>query len=374
MRIGIVCFSAIGGSSTVATSLANELVSAGHTIFLLASAPPRRLLAREGLYFRAMPLAGDPLHPIPFSQVDRLASALAGVVVADCLDVIHAHYAYPHTVAAVLARDKIPMPRRPAVVTTLHGTDVSSHQDFFPVVRDAVLTSDGVSAVSCFLAEKAVDVFGISYPEVIPNFINPAAGIRRRRCDTNNERLLVHISTLRPVKRAVDCVRILALVNDRVPSRLLIVGDGPEASAMRSEALLLGVSERISFVGATPHIGEYLAQADLLLLPSANESFGMAALEAMAAGVPVVGSRVGGLAEMVGDRICGRLLPPGDIQGMAAAACELLIDHPLAEAYASTGQRLARERYAPAASIAAYQKLYARAFANRGMPLPAVAK
>jgi N-acetyl-alpha-D-glucosaminyl L-malate synthase BshA len=374
MRIGIVCFSAIGGSSTVAASLANELVSAGHTIFLLASAPPKRLLAREGLCFRAMPLAGDPLHPIPSAQVDRFASALAGAVVADRLDVVHAHYAYPHAAAAVLARDKIPMPRRPAVVTTLHGTDVSSHQDFFPEVRNAILASDGVSAVSCFLAEKAVDVFGIPYPEVIPNFINPAAGIRRRRPDAKNERLLVHISTLRPVKRAVDCVGILALVNDRVPSRLLVVGDGPEASEMHSEALRLGVSERISFVGATPHVGEYLAQADLLLLPSDNESFGMAALEAMAAGLPVVGSRVGGLAEMVEDRICGRLLPVGDIQGMATAVCELLIDHPLAEAYGSAGQRLARERYAPAASITAYLKLYSRTLTKREMPLCSVGK
>ncbi|MEN9469378.1 MAG: hypothetical protein RL630_1111 [Verrucomicrobiota bacterium] len=373
MRIGIVCFSAIGGSSTVAASLANELVSAGHTIFLLASAPPGRLLAREGLYFRAMPPAGDPLHSIPSSQVDRLASALAGAVVADRLDVVHAHYAYPHAAAAVLARDKIPMPRRPAVVTTLHGTDVSSHQDFFPEVRNAILASDGVSAVSCFLADKAVDVFEIPCPEVIPNFINPVTG-SRRRSDAKNERLLVHISTLRPVKRAVDCVRILARVNDRVPSRLLVVGDGPEASAMRSEALRLGVGERISFVGASSHVGEYLAQADLLLLPSDNESFGMAALEAMAAGVPVVGSRVGGLAEMVEDRICGRLLPVGDIQGMATAVCELLIDHPLAEAYGSAGQRLARERYAPAASITAYLKLYSRALTRRETPLCSVGK
>ncbi|MBJ7391170.1 MAG: glycosyltransferase, partial [Chthoniobacterales bacterium] len=250
-----------------------------------------------------------------------------------------------------------------------HGTDVSSDPDFFPAVRSAVLASNGVSAVSRSLAEKAVGIFAIPSPVVIPNFSSPATRATERpsrgHSDAHAERLLVHISTLRPVKRAVDCVRILARVNERVPSRLLVVGDGPEASAMRSAAIHLGVSGRISFIGETPHVGEYLAQADLLLLPSADESFGMAALEAMAAGVPVVASRVGGLVEMVEDRICGRLLPVGDIEGMATAACELLTNRPLAEAYASAGEQIAHERYAPAASIAAYLKLYTLAVAHR---------
>jgi len=369
MRIGIVCFAAIGGSSTVAAALADHLVAAGHTVFLLAPAPPQRLAARETLFFRAMPDAGGPLRPVAPSQVARLAAALAQAAVADRLDVIHAHYAYPHAVAAVLARDMIPPPRRPAVVTTLHGTDVSSDPDSFPAVRSAVLASDGVSAVSRFLAGKAGQIFRMPSPVVIPNFISPETESTEPRSrgpsDAGGARILLHVSTLRPVKRAVDCVRILARVNERVPSRLLVVGDGPEASAMRSEAIHLGVSGRISFIGETPHVGEYLAQADLLLLPSADESFGMAALEAMAAGVPVVASRVGGLVEMVEDRICGRLLPVGDIEGMATAACELLTNRPLAEAYATAGERIAHERYAPAASIAAYLKLYTLAVAHR---------
>ena len=372
MRIGIVCFAAIGGSSTVAAALADHLVAAGHTVFLLAPAPPQRLPTRETLFFRAVPDAGGPLRPVAPRQVARLATALAHVAVADRLDVIHVHYAYPHAVAAVLARDMIPPPRRPAVVATLHGTDVSSDPDFFPAVRSAVLASNGVSAVSRFLAGRAGKIFGIPSPVVIPNFIGPETESTeppsRGPSDAGGARILLHVSTLRPVKRAVDCVRILARVNERVPSRLLVVGDGPDASAMRSEAIRLGVSERISWVGATPHVGAYLTQADLLLLPSEDESFGMAALEAMAAGVPVIGSRVGGLEDMAEDGVCSRLLPVGDIGGMAAAACELLLDRERAAFYAEAGRHLARERYAPGRSIAAYLELYARALSFRETP------
>ena len=377
MRIGVVCFAAIGGSSTVAASLAGHLVAAGHSVFLLASAPPERLHPHSGVLFRAIPDAGNPLRPGSTAEVQRLAHAIAAVALEDSLDIVHAHYANPHAVAAVAAREMLPAARRPTVVTTLHGTDVTMAPDVAPDVAPAIsaalFASDGVSAVSPFLADAAVMSLGIPRPVVIPNCIervssSPLSDIERR-IHFRSERVLLHVSTLRPVKRAVDCVGILARVNRRVRCRLLVVGEGPDAGAMHSEAVRLGVADTISFVGATAHVGPYFAQADVLLLPSACESFGMAALEAMAAGVPVVGTRVGGLTGVVAEGVCGRLLPVGDLDGMAAAACELLMQHRLAEAYGHAGRRLARERYAPDGVIAAYRALYDAARARHATRL-----
>lgn len=378
MRIGVVCFAAIGGSSTVAASLANHLVAAGHTVFLLASAPPERLHPHSGVLFRAIPDAGNPLRPGSAAEVQRLAQAIAAVASEASLDIVHAHYANPHAVAAVAAREMLPVTRRPTVVTTLHGTDVTMAADAAPAISAALFASDGVSAVSPFLADAAVMSLGIPRPVVIPNCIERVSSSSlpdiERRIHLRSERVLLHVSTLRPVKRAVDCVGILARVNRRVPCRLLVVGEGPDAGVMHSEAVRLGVADTISFVGATAHVGPYFAQADLLLLPSACESFGMAALEAMAAGVPVVGTRVGGLTGVVADGVCGRLLPVGDLDGMAAAACELLMQHRLAEAYGDAGRRLARERYAPDGVIAAYRALYDESRARRATRLPSEAR
>ena len=373
MRIGIVCFAAIGGSSTVAATLANHLVAAGHTLFLLAQALPERVHPHSSLFFRAMPAAGNPLRPGSAAEVHRLAQAIAAVVSQDHLDIVHAHYANPHAVAAVAAREML-RSWTPTVVTTLHGTDVTVDPRVAPAIAAALFASDGVSAVSPFLADAAVAAYGIPRPLVIPNCIDPVS-VRplpdvEQRIASGSERVLLHVSTLRPVKRAVDCVGILARVNRRVPCRLLVVGDGPDAGSMQAEAARLGVAKAISFVGATACVERSLAQADILLLPSASESFGMAALEAMAAGVPVVGSRVDGLAGVVVDGVCGRLLPVGDLDGMAAAAVELLLQPGLAAAYGDAGRRCARERYAPAGVIAAYGEFYAQSRLRHAAGLP----
>jgi len=373
MRIGIVCFAAIGGSSTVAAALANHLVAAGHTLFLLAPAPPERLRSHSSLFFRAMPNAGNPLRPGSAAEVHRLAQAIAAVISLDHLDIVHAHYADPHAVAAVAAREMLGS-WTPTVVTTLHGTDVTVDPGVAPAIAAALFASDGVSAVSAFLADAAVEAYGIPRPVVIPNCIDPVS-VRppphvEQPIASGSERVLLHVSTLRPVKRAVDCVRILARVNRRVPCRLLVVGDGPDAGGMQAEAASLGVSKAISFVGATARVERYFAQADILLLPSASESFGMAALEAMAAGLPVVGSRVGGLAGVVVDGVCGRLLPVGDLDGMAAAAVDLLLQPGLAAAYGDAGRRRAQECYAPADVIAAYGEFYAQSRRHHAAGLP----
>ena len=350
MRIGIVCFAAIGGSSTVAASLASHLVAAGHTVFLLAPSQPERLHADSGVLFRAMPDAGNPLRPGSAAEVHRLAQAIAEVASEDRLDVVHAHYAHPHAVAAIAAREMLPAARRPTVVTTLHGTDVTADPRVASAISAAILGSDGVSAVSPFLADAAGEVFGIPRPVVIPNFIDPVStktpSWSEGQICSRSERVLLHVSTLRPVKRAVDCVGILARVNRRVPCRLLVVGEGPGAGAMQSEAARLGVANAISFVGATARVESYFAQADILLLPSATESFGIA------------------------EGVCGRLLPVGDLDGMAAAACELLLQPRLAAAYGDAGRRLARERYASAGVIAAYGAFYAESRVRQAAGLP----
>lgn len=369
MRIGIVCFASLGGSSTVACSLAKHLVTAGHTVFLLAPSRPERLQDQDRVSFRSMPTAGDPRHPGTEEEIHRLAEAIARVVAEDRLDIVHAHYAHPHAVAVVLAARMVAASQKPTVVATLHGTDVTGDSPIAGQITEALLYCDGVSVVSHSLADDAAEVLGIPRPVVIPNFIDwmfeNVFSDREKRTKTNGDRVLVHISTLRPVKRAIDCVGILARVNARIRSQLIVVGDGPDAAAMRFEATRLGVADRVVFAGATPRVGDFLAQADLLLLPSARESFGMVALEAMAAGVPVIGTLVDGLADVAEDRVCARLLPVSDLDSMAEAACELLISEELASAYANAGRRIARERYAPEKAILAYINFYKKAMSRK---------
>ncbi len=356
----------------MAALLARHLVKAGHTVFVLSPSLPERLDARDGVFFRAMPPAGDPLRPGSAAEVHGLALAIARVVEVDKIDIVHAHYAHPHAIAAVFARDMLPAVWKPTVVATLHGTDVTANESLCGVIAASLRVSDGVSAVSDSLADASAEVFGIPRPQVIPNFIGEVSGNdclhREYRSNSLVDRVLVHVSTLRPVKRPVDCVGILARVHQRIPCRLLVVGEGPEATAMRSESVRLGVCERIHFAGATPHVGAYLAQADLLLLPSASESFGMAALEAMAFGVPIVGTKVGGLSQVAEDGVCAKLLPVGDLEGMASAACELLRNPSLAAAYAAAGRRLARDRYAPDSALISYMDFYTQAKGRRTAP------
>ena len=365
MRIGVVCFAAIGGSSTVAASLANRLVAAGDAVVVLAPALPPRLRRESGVVFRSVPEAGHPLRPGSAEAIGRLAEALARAVVDDRLDLLHAHYAHPHAVAAVAATESLPAARRPTVVTTLHGSDVTEDPCVAPTVAAALRGSDGVSAVSPFLAAAAAAAYGIPRPTVIPNFLEALSpqreGKGERPIGSRRERVLLHLSTLRPVKRSVDCVGILARVRLHLPCRLLVVGEGPDAAAIAAEAARLGVADAVTLAGAKVEVEAALAGADMLLIPSASESFGMAALEAMGAGVPVVGSRVGGLTGVVADGVCGRLLPVGDLDGMAAAACEILRRPGLAAAYGEAGRLLARSSFSPEGAITAYRDLYARA-------------
>lgn len=365
MNVGLVCFAAAGGSGTVAAGLGRELARLGHLVHVIAPAPPFRLgeLSDRMRFHRVRPDGDD--------ATAGLAARLAAVALAERLDVLHAHYASPHAIAACRARSLLAGRHRLAVVTTLHGTDVTAaagdaaRRD---ETRGALDESDGVTAVSHALAAAASEVFALDDAvRVISNFVDvdEFRPLQSRASDAARERVVVHVSTFRPVKRAADCVAVLARLRERLPCRLVMVGDGPETGAARALAERLGVARHVEFVGAQTRVADLLARADLLLLPSASESFGLAALEAMSCAVPVVASRVGGLPEVVADGVCGRLVPPGDVDGMASAALEILGDERRAAAMGEAGRRMAVERFDVRRMVPRYVEFYREICAER---------
>lgn len=362
MNVGLLCFASAGGSGTVATGLARELARQGHAAHVIADARPFRLGAlQHGLRFHPVGTAGDDLA--------RIARRVAAIALAQRLDVLHAHYAAPHAVIACLVRELLDGRRRLPVVTTLHGTDVTAASGDAAArdpVRCAIAASDVVTAVSRALADAAVATFDVPAPHVIPNFVDVEAfrpGASTPGGD-GGERTILHVSTFRAVKRTTDCVEILARVAARMPCRLVMVGDGPDAAAVRERAARLGIAGRVELVGEQTRITEFLSRADLLLMPSASESFGLAALEAMSCGVPVVASRIGGLPEVVADGVCGSLLAVGDVDGMAAAALGILGDRRRACAMGEAGRRIAVERFDARRVAPLYADAYRQAIAR----------
>ncbi len=335
MRIGITCYPTYGGSGAVATELGLELARRGHEIHLISYASPFRLRGfAENVYFHEVDLSGAyPLFEyFPYSLA--LAVKQHEVAIREQLDVLHVHYAIPHATAAFLAREMARPERDVKVVTTLHGTDITlvgQESSFFTVTKFSIEQSDAVTAVSTFLRDETYRAFGCDgcCIEVIPNFINPtvyspaAEGTCRRALAPGDEKVLMHISNFRPIKRVVDVVRIFAKVRQRVPAVLVMVGDGPDRPAAEAEAEALGVAEHVQFLGKVDAVADLLRCADVFLLPSASESFGLSALEAMACGVPVVASDTGGLPEVVVDGITGALRPVGDLDGMASEVLRL---------------------------------------------------
>jgi N-acetyl-alpha-D-glucosaminyl L-malate synthase BshA len=263
-----------------------------------------------------------------------LATKMAKVAEAENLDLLHVHYAIPHSISAILARESLKPNRRLPVITTLHGTDITlvgADRSYLPITRYGIVQSDGVTAISNYLKEATREIFQFDDITVIPNFVcqedyrrEPNEPLRRTLAP-DNEPLLVHVSNFRPVKRPVDCVEILAAVLRKgIKTRLVMVGDGSERTNAEHRARCLGIYDSCSFVGKQPRIVDYLSVSDILLLPSEQESFGLAALEAMACELPVIASRVGGLPEVVTDGETGFLSEVGDINNMADHAARLL--------------------------------------------------
>ena len=364
MKIGITCHPTFGGSGIVATELGMELAHRGHQVHFITYANPIRLQpGTPGIHYHEVKVAPYPLFQHqPYTLA--LASRMSEVARRHSLDLLHVHYAIPHSVSAFLAKRILEPATGLPVVTTLHGTDITLvgiEQSYFPITRYAIENSDGITAISHHLAEKTREVFEISRPiRVIHNFVNcdlyrPDP---RKKDRAEGEKTLIHISNFRKVKRVTDCVRILQEVRRHIPARLVMVGDGPEAGAATHLAAELGVSHAVDFLGSQLGIHQILPSADVLLLPSEMESFGLVALEGMACGVPAVATRTGGVPELITDGVDGFLDPVGDIQGQAKRVVLLLRDGQLYEKMSTAARHTAKERFDTSKIIPQYEHYY----------------
>lgn len=338
MKIGIVCYPTFGGSGVVATELGKALAAHGHQIHFITYSQPARLdFFSENLFYHEVTISKYPLFDFPPYEL-ALASKLVDVVRFEQLDILHVHYAIPHASAAFMAKQilatyNINIP----VVTTLHGTDITlvgKDASYSPVVTFSINQSDGVTAVSHNLKEETLDYFDITREiRVIPNFIDlDRFSLKPRQhfkqaIAPGDEKILVHTSNFRKVKRTTDVIRIFKKVQEKIPSKLLMVGDGPERTHAEQLSRELGVAEDVRFLGKQDAIEEILSVSDLFLIPSGSESFGLAALEAMACKVPIISSNTGGLPELNRDGVTGFLSDVGDVDAMAANAVHILEDN-----------------------------------------------
>ena len=368
MKIGISCYPTYGGSGVVATELGIQLAMRGHEVHFLSYRVPMRLdIFQANVYFHAVEVPTYPLFEYPPYSL-ALAAKMADVAVHRGLDLIHVHYAVPHAASAYLAKQMLE-DRPLKVVTTLHGTDITlvgNDRSFLPITRFSIEKSDAVTAVSTYLAKRTYKELGVTKPiEVIPNFIDLERFRRQpsdiRKCLAKaDEKVLMHVSNFRPVKRVGDVVAVFARVAREIKSRLVFVGDGPECAKAEEKCRELGIEDRVLFLGEQADLPHLLSAADLFLLTSESESFGLAALEAMACGVPVVGTLSGGLPEVVEEGVSGFLAPIGDIEGMSRGALRILGDPATAERMAAGARDAAEKRFAAAAVIDRYEALYRR--------------
>jgi N-acetyl-alpha-D-glucosaminyl L-malate synthase BshA len=373
MRIGITCYPTYGGSGVVATELGIELANLGHEVHFISYSQPFRLNERsEGIFYHEVAVSNYPLFEFPPYDL-ALASRMAEVAEFYDLDLLHVHYAIPHSVSALLARQMLAARgRRLPFVTTLHGTDITLvglDRGYLPITRHAIQESDGVTSISNYLKEKTVEDFGITRPiEVISNFVNCDVYVpigeettraqARHHLAKPDEALLLHLSNFRPVKRVVDVVKIFARVVRETPALLVLMGDGPDRSAAEWLAHDLGIHTHVHFLGKQENVSELLPLADLLLLPSEMESFGLAALEAMACKVPPIATRVGGVPELVEDGVTGLLYEPGDVDAMARGALELLGNRERLAKMRDAARRAAQKRFCASLVVPRYVHYY----------------
>jgi N-acetyl-alpha-D-glucosaminyl L-malate synthase BshA len=380
MNIGMVCYASVGGSGVVATELAHALAGRGHQVHIISSEPPFRW--RSGvprLSFTPVDVPSYPLFREP-QYLLALTNTIVRVARQQRLDIVHAHYAVPHATAAYLADQiltSLPGIPAPRTVTTLHGTDITlvgSDPSYALVVGFSIEQSHGVTTVSHSLKADTIGALGIRQPiRVIPNFLDCAGyarrrdeGLRERICaDGANEAVVMHVSNFRPVKRLSAVIDIFRSIRQRVPSRLVLVGDGPDRAAAEQRAAEHGLADAVLFAGEQQDLVPWLSTADLFLLPSAMESFGLAALEAMACEVPVVTSNVGGLPEIVEDGVTGFACPPDALDMMAERGVALLTDPELRLRVTRAALEMVRTRYCTDAIVPLYETHYREVLAAR---------
>jgi N-acetyl-alpha-D-glucosaminyl L-malate synthase BshA len=372
MNVGIVCYASVGGSGIIATELGKVLAARGHRVHILSTEMPVRLgVFQPGLFFHRVETPSYPLFREP-QYVLSLANKIVQVSREEQLDVVHAHYAIPHATAAYLARQILASTRHagvPRVLTTLHGTDITllgSDRSYSETVAFCIEQSDGVTAVSASLKRDTIRELGVTRDiRVIPNFLDCSVyrrvdvGELRARLAPAGEKLLIHVSNFRPVKRTREVIRIFARVRQAGPVRLLMVGDGPDLVDCVELARALGVAEDVQFLGEQDQVVPLLSAAQAFLLPSSQESFGLAALEAMACEVPPVASRIGGLPELIEDGVSGFLHDLNDLEGMAQSAIRLLNDEVLHRSLAEAARRRARDRFCDSRIVPVYEAYYA---------------
>jgi N-acetyl-alpha-D-glucosaminyl L-malate synthase BshA len=379
MNVGIICYASIGGSGIMATELGKALAARGHHVHILSHDTPVRFGSYQPrLAFHRVDTPSYPLFREP-QYVLSLANAIVQVSKAVQLDVVHAHYAIPHATAAYLARQVLKSTKGaavPRVITTLHGTDITLlgvDPSFSEIVRFGIEESDGVTAVSESLKQDTYRELGCTCDiQVIPNFIDcnkyqrlPVPDLRAGLAP-KGEKLLIHVSNFRPVKRVDVAMRVFARVRGQIPSRLLLVGEGPDLAKVERLATALGVAADVVALGEQDDVIPLLSASDVFLLTSAQESFGLAALEAMACGVPVVASRVGGLSEVVEDGVSGCLHAADDVDGMSQSVARLLTDDETRGRMASAAEHSAHDRFCDTRIVPMYEAYYEKIMAVRG--------
>jgi len=368
VNVGITCYPTYGGSGIVATELGMELAARGHEVHFITYANPIRLdPGTPRIHYHEVEVSNYPLFQYP-PYCLALASRMADVADAYALDLLHVHYAVPHSISAMLAQQMLAPKRRLPFITTLHGTDITlvgTDPSYFSITKFSIEQSDGITAISDYLRQQTLDVFGVGNQiRVIKNFVNcdlyhpDNAKTGAAVYSPEGEKLLIHLSNFRPVKRALDCVRILAEVRRTVPARLLMVGDGPDRGPAEHLARELKVDRHVLFLGKQDHVERIIRLAHVLLMPSDLESFGLVALEAMACGVVPVATRVGGVPEVITDGEDGYLEAPGDIVAQAARVAALLADDALHSRMAGAGRWNAAERFCSDKIIPQYEQYY----------------
>lgn len=367
MNIGIVCYPTYGGSGVIATELGQEMARRGHHVHFISYSVPQRLNSfQERVLFHEVEVPTYPLFQYPPYSL-ALATKIAEVADYRSIDLLHVHYAIPHATSAFLARE-INSTKRFKIITTLHGTDITvvgNNPSYLPVARLSMERSDGLTAVSQYLKEVTKEKFGITKEiEVIPNFVDTRKFRREpgsaclKGIKEKGDKVVIHISNFRPLKRLGDVVEVFYLLQKAIPCQLLLVGDGPERAKTEQLCRQKGITSLVNFLGKQNTINGLLSCSDLLLLPSGIESFGLAALEALACEVPVVATRVGGLPEVIIHGEVGFLCEVGDISTMYEYSLKLLQDESLRKEMGSKGRQRVMDCFSLESIVARYEEYY----------------